>query len=174
MEHKVATADVAEKFNKRFAGLLETVSLSRAEIIRRVFIGTSLLRIAAEDGVSLLEVRGQFNAALSQLRHPSRAAGLRTHELDEDDFTQIVRQLTKNAESEELPLVWCEHHGWTDPQGRTQCPECNCELTTSANDDAISGVEFGRPRRYCSNACRQRAYRRRRKAAAEVGLVDDQ
>jgi hypothetical protein len=38
--------------------------------------------------------------------------------------------------------------------------------------DLIAGVP-GRPRRFCSDACRKRAYRRRQAGVAEDALVDE-
>jgi hypothetical protein len=164
VEHKVATADVAEKFNEKFLELLETVSASRAELIRRMLRGVSLRRIAAVDGISLMEARNQFSATLSQLRHPSRAGLLRAYDLDDDDFAQFFRLLAEAAEADDGSLMWCEFHGWTELHGMPQCPACNCELPIPENP--FLDLDFGRPRSYCSNACRQRAYRRRQKAEA--------
>ncbi|WP_280247606.1 hypothetical protein [Nocardia abscessus] len=55
-------------------------------------------------------------------------------------------------------LIWCEWHGYTEPLGFQGCAACPCEMPTGR----VFGLDkIGRPRRHCTNACRQRAYRRR-------------
>lgn len=55
---------------------------------------------------------------------------------------------------------YCSRHGWFEAQGGgRECEQCPCPLPVRASLD-------GRPRRYCSNACRQAHYRQRRR---EVG-----
>lgn len=168
VEHKVATADVAEKFNKKFLDILQTVSPPRAELIQRMLSGSSLRRIALMDEISFEEAYFLFTGTISRLRHSSRAELLRAYDLDEDDFTQVVRLLSEAADGGDGTLMRCEFHGWTESQGLPQCSECCCELPIPSDAFHELAAKFGRPRRYCSNACRQRAYRLRRKAAATV------
>lgn len=50
------------------------------------------------------------------------------------------------------PLSWCDRHGWQDPEGSTgTCGQCPCPL--------FPAERRGRPRRYCSEACRKAANR---------------
>jgi len=58
----------------------------------------------------------------------------------------------------EPPLLVCPRHGLVEAgPGLQECPECPCRLP-HPHDDAHPG----RPRRFCSSACRQSAYRRRK------------
>lgn len=88
---------------------------------------------------------------------------------------------------EPRPLTWCEYHGYTPSLGRGNCPQCPCDLPVQygrgwADRHIHRRIVFsrrlfpaptGRYRKYCSNACRQRAYRQRqaelkKKQAREV------
>ncbi|MEU2043601.1 hypothetical protein [Nocardia niwae] len=104
-------------------------------------------------------------------------------ELDTDDRDQILQQIgdfaaqvgDPDAGIQPRPLLLCEYHGRTPALGRARCPECPCELPVQYghgwNDRDLANSLFfsrhlyprriGRWRTYCSNACRQRAYRRR-------------
>ncbi|WP_280489949.1 hypothetical protein [Nocardia carnea] len=166
VEHKVATAAFAEEFNEKFLDLLQTVIPNRTELVRHLLNGVPLRRIAVMGNLTLGGARRWFSATVDQLMHPSRPDLLRAYDLDEDDFAQILKRLTEIAEIDDASLTWCDFHGWTECHGMPPCPACQCELP--APPDAFFDLDFGRPRRYCSNACRQRAYRRRRKAAAVV------
>ncbi len=86
--------------------------------------------------------------------------------LDEDerpDYEDLARTMGKIAQRarENLPLLWCDLHGWLEPYGYGQCAECPCRLPTYFAAPSLD--VGGRPRRYCSNVCRQRAYRHRLK-----------
>ncbi|UAK31268.1 hypothetical protein K8O92_26090 [Nocardia asteroides] len=83
-----------------------------------------------------------------------------------DDLARTMAQIAQRVR-ENQPLIWCDLHGWLEPYGYGQCDECPCRLPTySPTPNLDIG---GRPRRYCSNACRQRAYRRRLKNREDTG-----
>lgn len=149
----------AIKFGEVFADLLASIPEEDVQLIRLIADGASLRRAAEILGIPRWRARRRISAALSRMRHPSRRGAIRPY-LDED-IHQMLKYLERAAEHEAVdpnPLTWCDHHGWTEPLGLPRCGACPCELAPSA-----SGLpEFGRPRRYCSDACRQRAYRRRR------------
>jgi hypothetical protein len=87
-----------------------------------------------------------------------------TAELDREPpvvSAALRARLNRKAEPEK-PLVWCARHGWQDPEFHAvfnkivTCEECPCSFVLG---------DF-RPRKYCTNACRQAAYRRRQLARA--------
>lgn len=115
-------------------------------------------------GVHRERVRQIESAAMSRLRHPARATVLR--DFMDDEFVEIsddVRlRLRGSLDAEPPPLAHCDKHGWSDPGADPiaeplRCLECPC---------ALAYGQSGRPRRYCSGACRQAAYRRRRSGHA--------
>ncbi|MEV0357748.1 hypothetical protein AB0H71_16985 [Nocardia sp. NPDC050697] len=79
---------------------------------------------------------------------------------DLEDFARTMVKISQRA-GERHRLVRCAAHGWQEPHLYGTCLECPC-LVPSYYSRA--GREPGRTREYCSNACRQRAYRRRRAA----------
>lgn len=85
----------------------------------------------------------------------------------EVSYRELARKLVKieigaRAKGDQAELSWCDSHGWTHLIGLSSCAGCPCELPS----EFVIGLQtaIGRPRRYCSNACRQRAYRVRRRA----------
>ncbi|OBA66272.1 hypothetical protein A5780_14520 [Nocardia sp. 852002-20019_SCH5090214] len=62
----------------------------------------------------------------------------------------------------------CRRHGYVEVQRQApRCQDCGCNLPQlpESDDEAARAARRGRPRSYCDNACRQRQYRLRRKAA---------
>ena len=108
-------------------------------------------------GVTRERARWIESKAISRLRHPARSQVLRDY-LDED-----IAQLPDHVRARILgqaapaPMAHCERHGWfrTSP-ARPTCGSCPCPLPAQWT---------GRPASYCSPACRQAAYRRRKTAA---------
>ncbi|MEU4414804.1 hypothetical protein AB0F74_16540 [Nocardia salmonicida] len=74
---------------------------------------------------------------------------------------ELARTMAKIGQrgKEAQGLVECEVHGWLEPFLWGECTECPCQVP---NYDARQD-QGGRPRLYCSDACRQRAYRRRKR-----------
>ncbi|SNY88403.1 hypothetical protein SAMN04244553_5375 [Nocardia amikacinitolerans] len=82
--------------------------------------------------------------------------------VDRPDSEDLARTMAKIVQrtKDKKGLLWCASHGWQEPFLWGKCAECPCQMSeyqSSRTRDA------GRPRVYCSSACRQRAYRRRRK-----------
>jgi len=84
---------------------------------------------------------------MSRLLHPSRVLEV-ARLLDSETMARILGARIGDY------ATHCERHGTYSLVGG--CAECPC----SAGVDRL-----GRPRLYCSNACRQAAHRRRRKEA---------
>lgn len=101
---------------------------------------------------------------MSKLRQPNRLASLAAF-LDEDIAALPehvrARALGRPPGAQPQP-VRCDRHGWFVPHQAPQevprtCPSCPCPVLWG----------YGRPSTYCSNACRQAAYRRRKRAENE-------
>jgi hypothetical protein len=164
VEQQATDAADAPGFEKVLGEIMETISPARAEIIERVVKnGASLRQIANEHPSMTYErVRQQFSAARSTLRHPSRAMFLDRviRDLTDDEIHGITKYLERITlrDADIDPLIWCKYHGWTEPLEFPKCGGCPCEVPP---DNFGQLAPLGRPRKYCSNACRQRAYRRR-------------
>lgn len=86
-----------------------------------------------------------------------------------EDLARLLAQVSVRMR-ENRPLIRCESHGWIEPywHGLGQCAECPCHLPSYRPSPHLD--PGGRRQIYCSDACRQRAYRRRlkeRKAAEQ-------
>ncbi|MGQ4617546.1 hypothetical protein [Nocardia sp. R7R-8] len=89
---------------------------------------------------------------------------------------ELARKLAQirlgvGAKQKSINLTWCDWHGYTEPLGFKVCAACPCEMWTGR---VYSLDRIGRPRRHCTNACRQRAYRQRRRdrSAGTAGLAE--
>ncbi|MGW5931892.1 hypothetical protein ACWF2L_37495 [Streptomyces anulatus] len=116
-------------------------------MILTVIWGLSFQDAARRLGVTEERAVSLLHSALSRLRHPSRA-GTIIAEADGDDVARS-RELRRWANAVAQSLVV------TCPCGRSFLPE-SIFLTTG-----------GRPKLYCSNACKQAAYRARKQRKAD-------
>jgi muconolactone delta-isomerase len=146
-----------------------------AQVIKRVFHGMTFRAIAEQDTTTIERVRTRYRRAVSILRHPSRAQIIARYSGNEDvgifdysGFEEIFKVLRRveqfaSRDSDTAPLLCCPRHGWIETiPGQPPCPECFCSLPIAYGENG------GRPRQYCSNACRQRAYRDRARQAASA------
>lgn len=86
------------------------------------------------------------------------------------NFSEDTMRRWHWAGLDEPPLLTCPRHGLVEAgPSLQQCPECPCRLP-HPHDDAHPG----RPRRFCSSACRQSAYRRRGRTDGARGDVNMQ
>ena len=103
--------------------------------------------------------------ALGRLRDPAVSALLRDRlgEAASQRVPEPVREAVMGTVDEQRERVFCDVHGWTTPlRAQDQaCAGCPCRLAYFR--------ELGRPRQYCSDACRQAAYRRRRASGDGTG-----
>ncbi|MER7599407.1 hypothetical protein [Streptomyces hydrogenans] len=123
--------------------------------LARVLYGASYELIAEKLHVSKEEAVVSCGIGASLLRHPSRSQRLRDVLDDSDEGALIVdkglRDLIRSWHLEETFASLCR-----------QC-EQPMEIVGSVYENV------GRPRRYCSNACRQRAYRARKRPGQTHG-----
>jgi hypothetical protein len=123
----------------------------------------SLNEVGRLFGISHSQARLLESATMSKLRHPSRLMHLCDFLEGFVGIPERVRaRLLGTLDAEPRPLVHCDRHGWSDPgpdptEEPVRCRGCPCALTPRRE---------GRRREYCSDACRQAVYRRRRTGRA--------
>jgi DNA-binding CsgD family transcriptional regulator len=144
----------------QLAAVLKTVSeLERGVVLMRYglldYEPKTLDEIGQRYGVTRERIGQIERKIMSKLRHPSRAEVLRDYLVD--GIAQLPDQVRARILGEPVtptPMAQCERHGWFRPYpDRATCGNCPCPLPTSWT---------GRPPSYCTPACRQAAYRRRR------------
>ncbi|MGA4803611.1 hypothetical protein [Streptomyces lavendulocolor] len=118
-----------------------------AALLAVVVFGTPDEQIAKALGMGKAQVSRAIRRTAEMLRHPSSLAALKAH-LDDIGAEAVLvdtslRDFIKTLKMEE----------WTAPT----CGQCGTKY--AARPRLYSRA--GRPRRYCSNACRQKAYRAR-------------
>lgn len=143
--------------------VLKTLTEAEAGVIRLRFgLDGGLPRtwdeIAETHGVTRERIRQIEFKAMDKLRKPARSAALKGYE------DGLVPDVLRHFRGPGLGhLVQCHRHGgWfarIPPIEPPTCPECPCEAPRHFG-------RRGRPAKYCSNACRQAAYRRRRSSNA--------
>jgi hypothetical protein len=146
------------------SAVLGTLSEREAGIIRLRFglqdgQPRTLNEIGLMYGVTIERVRQIESKTMSKLRDSKRSPLLRDF-LGEDllPVPEQVRARILGQPVESLPLVFCDRHGWFDPgpgprRSSRTCEHCPCLMLEGGT---------GRVRRYCSDACRQAAYRHRK------------
>ena len=143
---------------EQLRSVLATLPPQEAEVIvLRFGLRDSMPRSRAETAaiLSLLgaDVLHLETAAFRRLRHPSRSGVLRDY-LDSDQAVVPDRVRAGIMGGAEGPAVGqCARHGYFAlAAGSILCSMCPCPVASG----------FGRPRHYCSNACRQASYRARK------------
>ncbi|MEU9959821.1 hypothetical protein [Streptomyces sp. NPDC050982] len=139
---------------ERIAGLDETlrsIAPQQAKAFLAWFLyGTSAEVIGERLGVTPEKARYLISLGASLLRHPSRAGTIREF-LDTDGRTLLIdeglRALIREWRLEEMFAP--------------ECRQCGHGYTLKGFRGPVG--QGGRPRQYCSNACRQKAYRERRR-----------
>jgi len=157
---RLYSADLAEVF----PSVLETIEPFELRVIVEVARGVPYNEIAAQSGLPTETVRHVYSKGMSRMRHPSRAQVLR--EFVDIDLSRYVQ--ANAVFGIKFETVNCPTHGEkTVVQDSRRCRGCPCE---------IAYLQFnttpGRRRRYCSPACRQSAYRRRKKAKTAASLAE--
>lgn len=159
-------------FGTTLDDLLSAMPQNEVDILRRVLNGTPLVRIAEADGISVQAARGALAKCLSRLRHPSRSQFLR--DMLDDDVESLLSNARTSALNHESRgnWHWCDRHEkWVVYSDEAaQCAHCPCGLLTRREQDHTLTAP-GRPRVYCSNACRQAAFRARNQGRTYSGVA---
>ncbi len=170
-ESPVATRMLQEHLRS----VLDTLSEREAGIVMMYFglldytVPTRISEIARFYRISPSRARRILDKAVRKLRHPSRSYFLR--DFTEDGSLKLSSldlsarysvyslDYRRYTEVRHLPRVRCPQHGLgpVPVSTATTCKSCPC---------VIFQEPTGRPRLYCSDACRQAAYRRRRAGSA--------
>ncbi|WP_195063949.1 hypothetical protein [Nocardia nova] len=172
MEQHATDAADATLLNHALSVLMQDLD-GHADLIKCIANGMSVERIAADDGESVQEVKDRLRYVMSWIRrngirHTAWIEGRRIElreglaafeDIRGDELHGITRRIGQAVLriDEQHERLWCDYHGWTDQLGRPTCQGCPCELVT-----VPFRPPMGRPRRTCSDACRQRTYRQRR------------
>lgn len=144
---------------EQLRSMLQTVSEAEAGVIRLRFgLDGGLPRtwdeLAETYGVTRERIRQIEREAMDKLRDPARSTVLEGYQ---DGLVPDILRHYRGPDPGHL--VHCDRHGWFERippihDGPT-CAQCPCSL--------FGGIgRIGRPAKYCSNACRQAAYRRRK------------
>ncbi len=116
-------------------------------------------------GISRKQVRQIETRAMTQLRNPWLSQYLREFlDSDDDGFLTSAIRHTRMTDISTAPvgipiLVFCERHGCSSPQLGKRCSYCPCQRPPYAGSGRLSI--------YCSRACRQAAYRERRRTTTD-------
>lgn len=177
VERNVVSADIGEGFYTQVLNLLgqELDTLlphhspkQRAEVFSRVLAGEPLHVISQATQRPLSSTKIVFGELLRILESQMRGGflgGQPWADLDSDDVAMFIRQLQTAAlgyTKESQPA--CPYHQDAAPEALSPLLNKQCEACPCALPDVFGPIQWsslGRPRRYCSNGCRQRAYRRR-------------
>jgi hypothetical protein len=122
----------------------------RDALVLYLYRGATISDLSERFQVPPHRVRGIISTAMSKIRHPSRALLLR--DIAGDGGYEL-------AASELLRMV--DISLTTGFRRLSECAQCGAGI------DLVFYGSPGRPRRYCSAACRQAAYRARRRDGSE-------
>ncbi|MGW3100315.1 hypothetical protein ACWDCC_43575 [Streptomyces sp. NPDC001102] len=136
------------------ADTLRSLGEERATVFLAIVLYNASAELVAEKlGLEIGRVVRHFSIAVSALRHPSRSQPLRDYMWELDAFDPMIL-----IDDQLRALI----HDWRlDEMFEPLCEQCG--LPMSVTWSAIGRPRTGRPRQYCSNACRQKAYRMRRR-----------
>jgi DNA-binding CsgD family transcriptional regulator len=145
-------------FHEQLREALDTLSDREAFVITMRFgLGDDQPKTLGEIGKALgltrERVRQIESRSMSKLRHKTRSGPLQEY-LDIEHFQ--IQEDNELGGPAERGLIHCEKHGWSEkpslPGPTCACCACPVEVPYT-----------GRPQKYCSNSCKQEAYRRRQR-----------
>lgn len=148
-------------------------------LLRDMLRGMSLRSIAEKSGRGSSSVLDEFAGLMNLLRDlkpPGEVFRDGDGAVDAEEFSAYLRRIADaepwrpgpDAIAAQQP-EWCRFHGSEASEllklrsELMQCDQCPCMVP--ANPRSKHGRSQGRPRVFCSSACRQRGYRRRRSSA---------
>lgn len=160
------TGVVSAETGAELRALVDTLDPDERDVIVLRFglldgLPRTVYEIADSLGMHSGWVRLTQDRALRRLRHPSRARTVRDN-AGVDLAAGVLDRARVAFTDRSAPIVFCDRHGWVAHDGFVRvCVMCPCR--------AGGQSERGRPREFCSSACRQAAYRLRRKARRDDG-----
>ena len=159
---RAITTMLVEQFAQNLAAAIDSLDFESAALIVGAFKGQSLSVVADQIGISRRRAAEKLSKGMSKLRHPMRSMPLRDV-FDMDDGFGALRRIESSALRDDHHLVHCDRHGWVEQTSTSTCRQCSCPVPV--------GVP-GRPRQYCSDACRQQAYRHRHTSSRALPSAD--
>lgn len=159
VEQQAIARAVSDKFVKDLGVMLGSINNAdrRLRWLKQLFVDQMpVSEIARSASTTVGVVSQELGTALSHLRHPSRAWPMRDY-FDEDFelLCSLIESSILRDEEGGADWIWCESHSrWNSRPRRPACPQCPCELLQPAR---------GRKPKYCSDACRQQAFREDRR-----------
>ncbi|MEV6429328.1 hypothetical protein [Nocardia sp. NPDC051463] len=126
-----------------------------ADLFEDVLSGKSLLLIAETRRETLENIQWRFRRVLELVGGIADTGQNEGALVDPDEFERFIQQTREKARA--ALRLQCRFHGWTEvgPFMAERCRMCPCPLPE------VEESTRGRARIFCSNACRQRAYRQR-------------
>ncbi|MFG2097271.1 hypothetical protein [Streptomyces sp. NPDC048612] len=129
-----------------FAETLKTMKAHNAmAVLAYVLYGSTPQVIGQQLGITTFAAYRLLHQSLSALRHPSRSQGLREYSDGEVVVDSELRTLIRHWDMERFAPV---------------CAQCASRYQPDHLHSPYVNYR-GRPRKYCSNRCRQAAYRAR-------------
>ncbi|MDE1674330.1 hypothetical protein [Nocardia gipuzkoensis] len=151
----------SHQFLNVFREIRDALSYEEYEVLECLVVGATLREIADGGLMSLPQVKQLRDTALAKLHAQQRRAKVSEYQGLEMD--RAIAAADWNASEWSVQLTGGA--GLTRTGSfRSFCPQCDRNVPP-----ALSRGEWrGRARTYCSNACRQRAYRKRQAARRAV------
>lgn len=149
-----ATADMMNAvLSKVIEAAFGTINRVHFHLFVSVLNGASYRAVAKQQHLPLWRVREICNDGMTASARKVLEQGIEI-----TDLADVIRHVDQSALREQATssLIRCPNHGWSEQLGRAICLECPCEVAPPTSVG-------GRIRRYCSNSCRQKGYRRRRR-----------
>lgn len=181
--NQVADSFDTDVFAAGFERLLGELDSEEVRVVHLAAAGSSLLEIADHTGTNLAQVRLRLRAAIRRMQRikvgdlddPVLRSFFALITTEEADLSRTLAHLTHPVVGRSLDPEWCKRHQiWTQNWvGSLVCKMCPCPRPAPSLDGYLlvmgGALTFGvgRPRQYCSSACRQAAYRARRRALAQ-------
>jgi hypothetical protein len=193
VERAITSSEAAQQFFRLFTDTFEHDFRSRE-------VQEDIERLRQKAGIWSQEhiarnFQGIVWGVISAILSRGGKLGSMIAELDSADRDRLLQQIGDFAVAltdptigiEQRSLIWCTHHGYTSPLGRRRCQQCPCELPARYSfdwSDPKTRTEIifyrriypdapGRRPMYCSNACRQRAYRQRLRADRDTQRAEE-
>jgi hypothetical protein len=157
---RVISAMVAKEAVEALRVILKSQHPEEVIVLAAVSAGVPIRVLARRFGMTPKTVRSVYAVAVSKLRHPSM--GGRLLALAEDLASETPEQLLANLIRQDAELAAVAER-YLRGMEQTHCVHCSARI-----QEVVRAGAGGRPRKYCSPACRQAAYRTRSKTAADT------